>query len=52
MSIRGEKSGKGKAEADKVPKRASTPNLIPGDLKLKLSEDFNRNKSRLKLFLA
>ncbi len=52
MSIRGERSGKGKAIEDNVPKRASILDLILGDLKLKLLEDFNRNRSRLKPFLA
>ncbi len=52
MSIRGEKSSKGKAEADNVLERAPTPDLTLGDLKLKLPEDFNGNRSRLELFLA
>ncbi len=34
MSIRGERSGKGKAIEDNVPKRAPIPDLTLGDLKL------------------
>ncbi len=52
MSIQGERSRKGKAIEDNIPKRAPTPNLTLGDLKLKLIEDFNGNRSRLKPFLA
>ncbi len=52
MFVRGERSGKGKAIEDNVPKRAPTPDLILGDFKLTLLEDFNRNRSRLEPFLA
>ncbi len=52
MFIQGERSRKGKAIEDNVPKRAPIPNLTLGDLKLKLPKDFNRTRSRLELFLA
>ncbi len=52
MSIRGERSRKGKTIEENIPKRAPIPDLTLGDLKLKLPKDFNRTRSRLKLFLA
>ncbi len=53
MSIRGERSRKNKAiKGNNIPKRTPMPDLTLGDLKLKLLEDFNRTRSRLKLFLA
>ncbi len=54
MSLKGGSSGRGKeikcAGIPKVPKL--TLDFAPRDLKIKLPNKFNRDKSKLELFLA